>query len=239
MPRVFITEPTGPLGSALTRLYSEQGWDVIAADPAIPTDDEAFAAYVAALKPIDVLLICPRHVMHLDVMTATRDEVLTSLDLNVRRSFLYVRHIAARMRHDYQADLDAGREPTPRALLFIGSVHDEKPTASDFMFSASMGALQMFHEEAGLFYGTDGIHSVMIELGPMAGDEELFASAQTRIYHDPLIRIPRDRFLEVEELWPILDAAWRSPAINGAEIRADAGFTQTYNAIPRHRKEVK
>ena len=226
---VLITEPGHALGSALCALYEGQGWSVIRPPEGLALSDEACAAFVAGIPSPDLLVVCPRAIARLDLMTASRADVEASLDANVLRSFLFVRHVGLRWTEEMREGA---------AFVFIGSVHDQKPQGTDFMFSCAMGALQMLHAETALHYGSIGMHSVLIELGPLAEEVPLLVGEQSTLYREPQLRIPRAELVDPGELWQLLEAARLSPVLNGSEIRADAGFTQSYNFMPRRRQRA-
>lgn len=115
-------------------------------------------------------------------------------------------------------------------ILYIGSIHDEKPTGSSFVYSLSKGALKMLKSEAALQLGRRGVDVHLIAAGPMEGDEARFLSGLSGIYEDAPSKIPSRALCSEAELAELcaylLIGSTRS--LNGTDIRMDGGFTLYY-----------
>ena len=56
------------------------------------------------------------------------------------------------------------------SLIYVGSVHAEKPVGYGFLFSAGCGATQMLNREVSQDYGPDGVRCYYIQRGPGRDD---------------------------------------------------------------------
>jgi glucose 1-dehydrogenase len=117
------------------------------------------------------------------------------------------------------------------ALVYVGSVHDEKPTGLSFAYAAAMGALKMLSREAALDLGRRGIRVNLVEAGALAGDGSRFASPLSDVYTDYDRKVPlptgpgQPEDVADAVLWLLGDGA---RFVNGAEMRVDGGFTLHY-----------
>ena len=115
------------------------------------------------------------------------------------------------------------------SLVYIGSVHAEKPMGYGFLFSAGCGAVQMLNREANQDYGTSGVRTYYIQRGPMPGDPDL-RSDVSHFYYGTDLRCPDRKLPETDSLNPLL-AFLLTPAaapLAGSDLRADGGMTMYY-----------
>lgn len=141
------------------------------------------------------------------------------LDENVRTAFWCTQVLGG-----YMGQAGAGQ------IVYISSIHDEKPTASSFLYSASKGAIKMLCREAALDLGRRGLCVNVIEMGPIAGDDERFASDLSDVYRDYQHKVPSTILGTPEDLANMVSflASDASRFMNGAEIRMDGGFMLHY-----------
>ncbi|MGP8313600.1 SDR family NAD(P)-dependent oxidoreductase [Enterocloster aldenensis] len=115
-------------------------------------------------------------------------------------------------------------------LIFIGSIHDEKPSGAYPLFSMAMGAVKNLSREAALGLGVKNISSVFIELGPVKEDVFAPKSSYTTLYEGYQYKIPsgmEGSASDVAQLCSfLLDSRCRY--VNGAEIRMDGGLLLHY-----------
>ncbi len=115
-------------------------------------------------------------------------------------------------------------------VVYISSIHAEKPTGSSFAYSASKGAVKMLSREAALKLGRHGVTVNTIEFGPVEGDNEVFHSEISSLYEDYTYKVP-DAVLgtheDLAELALFLSTD-QSRYMNGADIRLDGGFLMHY-----------
>lgn len=115
-------------------------------------------------------------------------------------------------------------------IVYISSIHAEKPTASSFAYSASKGAVKMLCREASLKLGRHGVTVNAIEFGPVHGDDERFRSELSTLYEDYQYKVPNAELGTHDDLaeLALFLATDRSRYINGSEIRMDGGFLMHY-----------
>lgn len=115
-------------------------------------------------------------------------------------------------------------------LVFIGSIHDEKPSGFAPLYSMTMGAVKNLSREAALSLGTKSISSVFVELGPLQEETYAPSSEYTTFYEGYRYKIPSGeagKAEDVAELCSFLLSS-RCRFVNGAEIRMDGGLTLHY-----------
>lgn len=115
------------------------------------------------------------------------------------------------------------------SMIYVNSIHAEKPMGYGVLFSSGCGAVQMLNREVNQDYGTDGIRSFFIQRGPVVGDPDL-RSDLTHFYYGTDLRYPARKLPEVGDLNPLLTFLL-SPAaapLAGSDLRADGGMTMYY-----------
>ena len=114
-------------------------------------------------------------------------------------------------------------------LIYLNSVHAEKPMGYGTLFSAGCGAVQMLNREVSQDYGPDGVRCYFIQRGPSTGDPEL-KNDLSSFYYGTAQRYPTRKMPEKDSLNPLL-AFLLTPAaapLNGSDLRADGGMTMYY-----------
>lgn len=233
MRRILISDLSNACGRSVAAYFVEQG-DYVAGlyppgegmpqgvevFPADATDENAVRALAQELFEaggVDAIVFTARQMPRMSVEHSPPEQFMDVMRRNTKTAFLLTQHVGGRMA-------ERGRG----ALVYIGSIHGEKPTGASFGFACSMGALKLLNREAALQLGRKGLHSVLIELGPVAGDEVFLDSTLTPIYDGYLHSIPRKRACTYEELCRLIVCAIDNPLLNGADIRADGAFTLKY-----------
>ena len=114
-------------------------------------------------------------------------------------------------------------------LIYLNSVHAEKPMGYGTLFSAGCGAVQMLNREVSQDYGPDGVRSYFVQRGPSTGDPEL-KNDLTSFYYGTEQRYPTRRMPEKDSLNPLLGFLMTPAAapLNGSDLRADGGMTMYY-----------
>ena len=128
------------------------------------------------------------------------------------------------------------REKKAGSLIFLNSIHAEKPVGKGILFSMNCGAADMLSREAVQDYASDGINIYFVERGILSHDDG--KSDVTALYCGVDLRYPRREIPETGYLNGLLaflltDAAY---PLTGSPIRADAGMTGFYN---QHRNKVE
>jgi 3-oxoacyl-[acyl-carrier protein] reductase len=141
------------------------------------------------------------------------------IDYNAKSAFICAQAVGRRM---------AGRRRG--RIVFVSSIHAEKPTGSSFPYSASKGAVKMLAREAALQLGRSGVHVNTIEFGPVEGDDERFRSDLSLLYEHYRTKVPNAVLGTHDDLAEavLFLASDASRYVNGADIRVDGGFLMHY-----------
>lgn len=119
---------------------------------------------------------------------------------------------------------------TGGSMVFLGSIHDEKPTGIASLYSMYMGALKNMVREAALYFGYMNVSCNLIELGALEGDDVTFANDISKFYRAYKYKIPNGQVGTVNEAAELACflMSGRCGHINGAEIRMDGGLILHY-----------
>ncbi|WP_219835423.1 SDR family NAD(P)-dependent oxidoreductase [Paenibacillus sp. R14(2021)] len=245
---VFITDADSASGRALATRLSEEGAHLIlnSLSHRERTEDERENAQVGSTgivvisidlcSSLDVsdaldlaekqlggtvdVLIHNNDLLHPALVeTCAEDVFLAILNANAKSAFVCTQAAGRRM-----AAKRSGK------IVYVSSIHAEKPTGSSFAYSASKGAVKMLAKEAALELGRCGIGVNTIELGPVRGDDERFSSGFSFLYDDYERKMPHnlpDGYDDLAGLVAYL-ASDEVRAMNGADIRLDGGFLLHY-----------
>lgn len=115
------------------------------------------------------------------------------------------------------------------SLIFLGSVHSDKPSAAAPLNSMYMGALKNMVREGAVSFGTGGNRCNLIEVGAMGGEDRLYQNEISHFYVGYSFKIPNGHIPVSRDISQIVcflaeDAA----AVNGEAIRADSGLVLEY-----------
>jgi glucose 1-dehydrogenase len=133
------------------------------------------------------------------------------------------------------------------AMLFVTTLHDEKPNGSEFVHSVTQGMLENLVMEAALEYGAAGVRVNQIAVGAMEGMPEKFESDISTFYQGAQYKAPLCRLGtagDVAELAAFLISG-RAAFVNGARVRMDGGMMLEYldpkanNRAQAARKEAR
>lgn len=171
------------------------------------------------LGKVDVLIhnnkaVCPSTVEH-----GEEEIFLRSLNVNAKSAFICTQAVGKQMR-----EKQAGK------IIYVSSIHAEKPTGSAFTYSLSRGAVKMLSKEAALVLGRFGVSVNTIELGPLEGDDELFQSTISTLYNEYEYKVPNAVLGSYDDLAELVLFLTSDEAryINGSDIRLDGGFLLHY-----------
>ena len=111
------------------------------------------------------------------------------------------------------------------AILYISSLHGDKPTTTAFIFSAACGAVSLLMKEAALEFGRKNIRVNMLEAGTYLGDDSNITSyvcfnPDTILRKIALGRRGTPAEIIAPALWLCSDEA---SFVNGASLRVDGG----------------
>lgn len=171
------------------------------------------------LGPVDALIHNADRFKPIDVEHGEPEVFLELLHTNAKTAFVCAQTVGRQM-----ADRQTG------TIVFINSIHAEKPTGTSFAYSAAKGAVQNLAREAALVLGRNGVRVNTILMGPVEGDEERFGGGFSDLYDDYLRKLPS---LALGDYGDLADAVLflcsdEARYINGADLRLDGGFLLHY-----------
>ena len=128
------------------------------------------------------------------------------------------------------------REKHDGSIIYLNSIHAEKPVGRGFLFSMSCGAVQMLAREANQDYGPDGVRTYFIQRGISADDPD-GKSDVSSLYYGVEMRYPSRRLPERGSLNALLGFLVTPAAapLMGSDLRADGGMVMYYG----HRAKVE
>ena len=122
------------------------------------------------------------------------------------------------------------------SLIYLNSIHAEKPVGYGALFSMGCGATQMLAREANQDYAEFHVRTYFLQKGITATDPDR-KSPVSGIYFGADLRYPQRTFPEEGYLNGLI-AFLLTPAaapLSGADLRADGGMTMYYT----HRRKVE
>ena len=127
------------------------------------------------------------------------------------------------------------REKHDGSIIYLNSIHAEKPVGRGFLFSTGCAAVQMLSRDINLDYGPDGVRSFFVQRGVSADDPDA-KSDVSFFYRDVEQRYPYHHMPERGSLNALLAFLITPEAtpLMGSDLRADSGLTMYYGH--RHRK---
>jgi NAD(P)-dependent dehydrogenase (short-subunit alcohol dehydrogenase family) len=114
-------------------------------------------------------------------------------------------------------------------IVYLGSIHAEKPMGHGFLHSMGCAATRMLCREAALDYAKRGVCCAYVMRGLMEHDMAN-KNGLTNLYSGVNERYPKKRVPEPESLCGLLEFLLSDAAapLNGADIRADEGLVMFY-----------
>jgi len=150
----------------------------------------------------------------------TDEEFMHYVHLNAKSAFISTKVIAEHIA----ANQGGG------VILYLSSLHDEKPTGCAITYSAGKGAVKMLCREMALFFGRKGVRANLIELDAIGDQAQELDSMISRFQYDAETKIPLKRRLKPEDVPALVEFLLSDEAsyINGAEVRVDGGHLYYY-----------
>ena len=190
-------------------------------DPADKAAVDCFVGEVAArFGRVDILVHTNNDVRRVSFEGCSDDEFAASLDINAKSAFLFTQAAGRRMK-----DARGGH------IVYVSTIHDEKPTGCAFAYSVAKGAVQMLMREAAIDLANYGVCVNSISCGPVEGDDAQFESPLTKLYENLSDRIPL-RHAGTDGDFASLAVFLcgdENKFVNGEDIRADGGFVLNYS----------
>lgn len=122
------------------------------------------------------------------------------------------------------------------AVIYLNSIHAEKPVGKGMLFSMGCGAVQMLCREVNQDYGDQGVNCYFVQRGIGADDPDARSDVSSLYYgvdlRYPAREIPANDQLNGLLAFLLTDAA---APLSGSDLRADGGMTMYYN----HRRKVE
>lgn len=212
MPRYVLTGEH-PAVSALAGALRAAGNEVVTM---AEYSDEA----ARKVGEIDGLIICDRPVVRADLQKPEDyEKIIESADRDIMSAFsachYFGTHMAARGNG---------------AIVFLSSIHADRPNGAAPGYSIGEGAKQMMMRELALHLGSLGVRVNSIKLAPTEAELADFDSETLSINYDVPSKTPLHRCVRAEDAVGLL-LFLLSPgaaAVNGADIRVDGGQTLHY-----------
>ena len=122
------------------------------------------------------------------------------------------------------------------SMIYLNSIHAEKPVGNGALFSMGCGAAQMLAREANQDYGEFGVRVYFIQKGITPTDPESRSDVST-IYFGTDLRYPARTWPEEGQLNGLIAFLLTPEAVplSGADLRADGGMTMFY----AHRRKAE
>jgi glucose 1-dehydrogenase len=171
------------------------------------------------LGTVDVLIHNNNQVYQSTIESGDEEQFVQSVAVNAKSAFICTQAVGKQMM---------GKQSGK--VIFVSSIHAEKPTGSAFTYSISKGAVKMLAKEAALVLGRFGVSVNTIELGPLDGDDEVFQSTISTLYNDYEYKVPHAVLGSHDDLAELVSFLSSDEAryINGSDIRLDGGFLLHY-----------
>jgi NAD(P)-dependent dehydrogenase (short-subunit alcohol dehydrogenase family) len=180
--------------------------------------DEVFRKVIEQFGKINVLIHNQNFVARSSIEECDEETFLKVMDWNTKTAFFCTQAAGRYMK-------EGGR------ILYLSSIHDEKPTGCAFTYSLSKGAVKMLCRESAVMLGRKGIRSNLIELGAGREDDRIFESDLSNLYKHYEYKIPIDAYISYRDVSNLVSflCSEESAALNGADIRMDGGHTLNYH----------
>ena len=116
------------------------------------------------------------------------------------------------------------------SIIYLNSIHAEKPLGDGFLYSMGCAAVQALCREAALIYGSFGVGCYNIMRGIVEGEEGWFASDYSPVHHNSELRFPKGRVPPTDSLNELCAFLLGGGAyiLNGSDLQADEGFAMYY-----------
>jgi glucose 1-dehydrogenase len=174
---------------------------------------------VRQLGAVDVLIHNNNVVKPTLVETCEEQLFNQIMDANAKSAFICTQAVGKLM-----AAQQSGK------VIYVSSIHSEKPTGAAFTYSVSKSAVKMLAREAALVLGRHGVNVNVIEMGPIEGDDEVFKSDISSLYDSYQYKVPNAVLGSHDDLANLVLFLSSDEAkyVNGADIRMDGGFLLHY-----------
>ena len=168
---------------------------------------------------IDILIHTDNFIEPMLILESTDEKVLETFNKNTKSAFFLTQAACKHMKKQRSG-----------TIIYISSIHAEKPSGSSFAYSMAKSAVGMLGRETVLNLGKYGIRTNVIEMGPVEGDTEVFKSGISRLYDNLDLKLnsqPAGTWEQAARLAVFLTGG-DCPYLNGQCITLDGGFLLNY-----------
>lgn len=231
MKTIFITDNREPVAVRIAKYLSEVGYHVIlndlggekaegCVDSSLDiTDYNILRSYFLNLNESLISIIIPASPVR-TISVENADDTIWEQGM---RDGALSAMILTRAAGEILAENGRG------SIIYLGSIHAEKPTGFSFIYSTACSAVQMLCREAALDFGAAGVNCFYIQRGIMEHDTGN-KNNYSNIYCRPDRRYPKKRLPSTDSLNGLINFLLTDAAgpLNGADLRADEAFVMYY-----------
>ncbi len=224
---IIITDARSPQAQCAADYLAQQGYDVQVIPDTIPLwNEEALTAYAAQYADTLHGVIHPAPPKRLGgILSVSEEDWLAAREEGPIAAFCVTKVFCNIMREKQQG-----------AMVYLNSIHAEKPVGEGMLFSMGCGAVQMLCREVNQDYGEQGVSCYFVQQGIYQGEEECI-SAVSPVYCGVDLRYPQRKIPAFDQLNGLLAFLMTEAAkpLTGSDLRADGGYTMFYTH--RHKLE--
>lgn len=225
---VLLTDARSPEAGATGEYLRSRGYNVYENDPDTQVslyDEAALARLALELPPLKGVIHPAPPRLYAACETATDDMWARARDEGVMAAWAVTKVMAEKLIKDGGG-----------SIIYLGSIHAEKPLGEGFLYSMGCAAAQMLCREASQIYAERGVSCFYVQRGPLA-HEEAGRKDKSSVYFGTDMRYPKRQIPENDYLGGLIafllsDASW---PLNGSDLKADGGMTMYYG----HRSRVE
>lgn len=154
------------------------------------------------------------------VETLTPDVMMERLRVTVRAAFLVTQQLAPYM----------GQSAGGGSIVFITTLHDEKPNGFDLVHSMAQGMIGNLVKEAAMEYGMHQVRTNQITLGAVDGLYQKFGTERSHFYEGAKFKVPLSRLGTWEDVGNLTAflLSDRAAFANGGRYQLDGGAIHEY-----------
>ena len=214
---IFFNNTTDIVSSEVVQYIKTIGYTPLVCDDNISLNDflEPYSDNLAG-----AILANP----HVDLMYGGIENITDDMWNNARDSF------AVPMLNITQVVGKILAQNKKGSIIYLNSIHAEKPVGGGFLYTAGCAAVQALCREAALIYGGDNVGCYNIMRGIVEGEENYFTSDYSPIHHNSEIRFPKEKIPPANSLNELCAFLLSGGVyiLNGTDLHADEGFALYY-----------
>ena len=220
MKTIIITDLRTREAQDAADFLAAEGYDVRTVPDGVPLwDEKAFTGFARTAASTLAGVIHPAPPLFLSpLLETTEDDFARARDEGPLSAWCVTKVFGSLFR-----------EKREGCLIYLNSIHAEKPVGHGFLFSIGCGAVQMLAREVNQDYGTAGVRSYFIQRGPSASDPDARTDLSD-LYYGVDLRYPDRRMPAPGSLNPLLSFLLSPGAapLAGSDLRADGGMVMYY-----------